>query len=175
MKVEEERAKPDLVGRPDIERLVNTFYERVRGDTVIGFIFDEVAQIDWVTHLPKMYSFWETVLFGTGGFRGNPLAAHAKLVPHTEMGRLQFDRWLTLFHETIDELFFGETASHLKRASEDMANVIYSKINGVPDPRFDPANLSPEQRERYRNYRSDETAPHTPGAPDPSASPEGRR
>ncbi len=160
--MKEEKTKPgenksDIEGRGDIERLVNTFYGRVREDDLIGFIFDEVARVDWETHLPKMYSFWETVLFGTGSFRGNPLVAHAKLVPQTEMGRSQFDRWLSLFHETIDDLFHGERASHLKRASEDMANVIYSKINGVPDPRFDPANLTPEQRERYSRYRSGET------------------
>jgi hypothetical protein len=35
-----------------------------------------------------------------------------------------------------------------------MANVIYSKINAVPDPRFDPANLTPEQRERYARYKA---------------------
>lgn len=153
MKQEQRETKADLEDRSDIERLVNTFYGRVRGDAVIGFIFDQVAQVDWETHLPKMYAFWERVLFGTGNFRGNPLAAHAALVSRTEMGRPQFDRWLSLFLETIDELFVGERASHLKRSAEDMANVIYSKINGVPDPRFDPANLTPEQRERYSQYR----------------------
>jgi hypothetical protein len=34
-----------------------------------------------------------------------------------------------------------------------MANVIYSRINQVPDPRFDPAKLTAEQRERYSRYR----------------------
>ena len=37
---------PDLAGRADIERLVNTFYERVRSDDLLGFIFDDVAKID---------------------------------------------------------------------------------------------------------------------------------
>ena len=146
-------AKADIKNRADIERLVNAFYGRVREDATIGFIFNEVAQVNWETHLPKMYSFWERVLFGTGDFRGNPMVAHARLVPLTEMGLPQFKRWLELFHATIDDLFEGEQAGHLKRCAEDMANVIYSRINNVFDPRFDPANLTPEQRERYRNYR----------------------
>lgn len=151
-------SKPDLEGRADIERLVNAFYGRVREDATIGFIFNEVAQVDWASHLPKMYAFWETVIFRSGEYRGNPLAAHARLVPQTEMGRPQFDRWLHLFRETVDDLFEGERAEHIKRCAEDMANVIYSRINGVPDPRFDPSTLTPEQRERYRRYR-EETNP----------------
>jgi hemoglobin len=150
---EDTELKPDLTGRADVERLVNAFYGKVRQDEVLGFIFDEVAQTNWEVHLPKMYAFWETVLFGTGGYQGNPLAAHAKLVPLTEMGRVQFDRWLAVFKATVDELFAGDKAGHIKRAAEDMANVIYSRINGVPDPRFDPATLTPEQKARYARYK----------------------
>jgi len=145
--------KPDISGRPEIERLVDAFYERIRRDDLLGFIFDDVAKTNWEAHLPKMYAFWETVLFGTGSFSGNPLAAHAKLVPMTEMGRPQFDRWLCLFTATVDELFEGERAGHIKRCAEDMANVIYSRINKVPDPRFDPANLTTDQRARYARYK----------------------
>lgn len=147
--------KPDIEGRAEIERLVNAFYERVRVDELLGFIFDEVASVDWDAHLPKMYDFWETVLFRAGSYRGNPVVAHAKLAPLTAMGREQFDRWLELFRATVDDLFDGENADHIKNCAEDMANVIYARVNNVPDPRFDPANLTPEQRERYARYRSD--------------------
>ena len=145
----------DINGRPEIERLVNSFYERIRFDELLGFIFNEVADVDWDSHLSKMYDFWETVLFRAGSYRGNLLGAHAKLVSRTAMGREQFDRWLELFRSTVDELFSGENADHIMRCADDMANVIYSRINNVPDPRFDPANLTPEQRERYARYKSD--------------------
>jgi len=145
---------PDLEGRAGIEKLVNAFYERVRADDLLGFIFDEVAGVDWETHLPKMYGFWETVLFRSGGYTGNPLAAHAKLVPLTAMGRPQFDRWLELFRATVDDLFSGENAEHIKNCAADMANVIHLKINRIPDPRLDPANLTPEQKARYAAYRA---------------------
>ena len=145
--------KPDIAGRAEIETLVNTFYDRVRGDELLGFIFNEVAQTNWTAHLPKMYAFWETVLFRSGGYTGNPLASHAKLVPLTSMGREQFDRWLMLFRGTVDDLFAGEKAEHIKYCAEDMANVIHARINNVPDARFDPANLTPEQRERYARYK----------------------
>lgn len=146
--------KPDIQGRAEIETLVNSFYGRVRSDDLLGFIFDKVARTDWDAHLPKMYAFWETVMFRSGGFTGNPLAAHAKLVPLTDMGRDKFDRWLNLFRSTVDDLFAGENAEHIKNCAADMANVIHSKINALHDPRFDPANLTPEQRERYARYKS---------------------
>lgn len=128
--------KTDINGRPEIERLVDRFYEKVRKDDLLGFIFDDVAKVDWSEHLPKLYAFWQTVLFGNGGFRGNPLAAHLKLVTETEMDWPRFQRWVGLFHQTVDEMFAGENADHIKRAADDMAHVIHSRINNVPDARF---------------------------------------
>jgi hemoglobin len=127
-------AKPDLAGRPDIIRLVDAFYQRVQADDLIGFIFTEIARTDWAAHLPRMYDFWEKVLFRTGTFQGNPLAVHARLVAATPMGQAQFDRWLALFVRTVDDLFTGEHADHIKNAAADMAKVIHRKINGLPDP-----------------------------------------
>ena len=143
----------DIEGRAGIVRLVDAFYDRVRSDATLGFIFDEVAMTDWAAHLPKMYAFWETVLFRSGAYVGNPLAAHARLVPMTPMGRPQFDRWLELFTETVDALFEGENAGHIKRCAADMANVIHARINLVADPRFSADRLTPEQRARYAAYR----------------------
>ena len=143
----------DLTDRSDIERLVNTFYEKVRGDDLLGFIFNDVAKTDWSAHLPKMYAFWETMVFRTGGYLGSPLIAHARLVPLTAMGRPQFDRWLAVFTATVDELFAGEKAEHIKSAASDMANVIHARINGVEQARYDYAKLTPEQRARYASYK----------------------
>jgi hemoglobin len=145
--------KTDILGRDEIVRLVDRFYGKVRGDETLGFIFDKVAAIDWDAHLPKMYAFWQTVLFRDGGFRGDPLGKHARLVPLTEMGPQQFDRWLELFYESVDELFEGENAGHIKRCAADMANVIHSKIHSIANPALDPANLSDERRARYASYR----------------------
>jgi len=146
---------PDITGRPDLVILVDRFYDRVRKDDRLGFVFDEVAQVDWARHLPKLYDFWDTVLFRANTFRGNLIGTHAQLIPAAGMDRELFEHWLTLFRQTVAENFEGPKAGHLLRCAEDMANVIYSKIHHVPDPRFDPAKLTPEQRARYANYRSE--------------------
>jgi hemoglobin len=144
---------PDISGREDLIRLVDAFYAKVRADESLGHVFDGVAKVRWETHLPKLYDFWDTVLFRAGTFRGNPIAAHANLIPAAGMEWPLFERWLELFRVTVAERFAGERAEHIVRCAEDMANVIFSRIHGVKDPRFDPANLTPEQRQRYARYR----------------------
>jgi hemoglobin len=104
----------DITSRADIERLVNTFYERVRGDELLGPIFDTVAQVDWDAHLPKMYAFWDAVLFGTTGFKGNPMAVHRALAQKTPLTPREFERWLGIFNQSVDALFAGRMADEAK-------------------------------------------------------------
>ena len=106
-------SRGDITSRADIERLVNAFYERVRRDELIGPIFNEVARVDWAAHLPKMYDFWESVLFGTARFKGQPLAVHLALARLTPLTTRDFDRWLSLFHATVADLFAGEVADEI--------------------------------------------------------------
>lgn len=146
--------KPDILGHPDIVKLVDAFYAKVRADAPLGHVFDSVAKIHWETHLPKLYNFWDTVLFRAGTFRGDLLGTHAKLLAETKLGWPLFERWLELFRKTVDELFAGENADHIVRCAEDMARVIHSKIHQIPNPRFDPARLTPEQKARYASYRA---------------------
>lgn len=118
----------DIASRADIERLVNRFYERVRGDELLGPIFDDVAHTDWVKHLPKMYDFWEGVLFGVGGFRGNPLSVHRALARRVPLGDREFRRWLELFHESVDALFSGPYAEDAKTRAVRIATVMQHHI-----------------------------------------------
>ncbi len=104
----------DLSSRSDIARLVNLFYDRVRTDDVLGPICDDIAQVEWVEHLPKMYEFWESVLFGRAVFKGQPLEIHRALAQRAPMTHREFDRWLALFSETVDQLFTGLVAEEAK-------------------------------------------------------------
>ena len=38
--------KTDIRNRKDIEKLVNTFYDKVKTDEVIGYLFNDVAQVN---------------------------------------------------------------------------------------------------------------------------------
>lgn len=145
--------KTDILGRADIVQLVNAFYTKVRADEPLGQVFDGVVKVNWETHLPKLYDFWDTVLSRTGTFRGNPILAHANLLDRADLSWPMFERWLELFRRTVDDLFSGENAGHIIRCAEDMARVIHSKIHAIPNPRADSARLTPEQKARYASYR----------------------
>ena len=145
---------PDITGKPDLVRLVDSFYEKVRADPQLGHVFDTAAEVHWETHLPKLYDFWDSVLFRAGTYRGNPIAVHANLLPLTDMGWPLFERWLELFRLTVEQHFSGERAGHIVRSAEDMAGVIYSRIHGTTNPRHHPVLLSPEHQARYASYQN---------------------
>ncbi len=120
--------KKDLSGRQDIERLVTVFYSKVKADPVIGFIFTEIAMVNWAVHLPVMYNFWEYILFSTGTYQGNPMGAHIQLHQKHPLTPAHFNQWKKLFEETVDELFEGEKAEEAKQRASHIAALMLHKV-----------------------------------------------
>lgn len=120
--------KKDIENKKDIEKLVNSFYDKVKQDALIGFIFTDIVRVNWERHLPVMYDFWENSLFYTGNYIGNPMEIHRhlhKLIPLTAE---YFARWTDLFTSTVDELFAGEKATLAKQRAISIAAVMQFKI-----------------------------------------------
>lgn len=118
--------KKDLSTRADVELLVNSFYDKVRANEILGVIFNDIAKVDWEDHLPKMYSFWSSILLGERSYSGRPMKVHIDLSRKATMNEAAFNEWLTLFHQTVDELFSGATAETAKTRSVHIArNMIY--------------------------------------------------
>lgn len=115
---------PDIQNRTDIELLVNTFYEQIRQDPLIGILFNSIIKDRWPEHLATMYRFWETVLLGIHTYSGAPFMPHAKLLLQQE----HFDRWLLLFGNTTDQYFTGPVADDAKARAAKMAVLFLSKI-----------------------------------------------
>jgi hemoglobin len=86
--------KPDINKSEDIRTLIDSFYDKVKSDEVIGYIFNDVAQVDWVRHLPRMYAFWEFLLLGKDTYQGNPMEVHQKLHQQIKLTEQHFDQWL---------------------------------------------------------------------------------
>lgn len=116
--------KTEITTLENIKLLVNDFYEKVREDELIGYIFDDVIKDNWTEHLEKMYSFWQTILLHEYTYKGAPFPKHLKL----PVEKRHFDRWLELFHETIDTYFEGEKAEELRMRSIKMAEMFMMKI-----------------------------------------------
>ena len=120
--------KKELSDKKDIELLVNSFYEKVKQDETIGYIFNDVAKVDWTVHLPIMYNFWEMMIFGTGPYKGDPMTKHIELNKKTPLESIHFDRWKKLFIETVDDLFQGEKAEDAKGRASHIATLMQFKV-----------------------------------------------
>jgi len=113
----------DITGIADIKLFVDEFYAKVQDDDLVGPVFSQVIT-DWQPHLDKMYAFWNAVLFGVAGFKGNPFAKHAPLKIEPQ----HFERWLMLFGETIDVHFEGPVADETKKKAGLMAEMFLHKL-----------------------------------------------
>lgn len=119
--------KTDIRNRKDIEKLVDAFYEKIKTDEVIGYLFNDVAKVNWELHLPKMYNFWENILFYTANYEGNPMVKHKELHDKSRMTVAHFDHWVKLFTKTVDELFEGKKAEETKNRAMNIATAMMYK------------------------------------------------
>jgi hemoglobin len=123
--------KPDISTSADIRILIDTFYEKVQTDVVIGYIFNEIAHVNWAHHLPIMYAFWEFLLLDTpDAYRGNPIQKHLDLHQKIPLKAEYFDRWLSLFQTTVDELFEGPMADNAKFRAFAISETWKPKFDG---------------------------------------------
>lgn len=120
--------KKDIEHRKDIELLITTFYEKVKRDETIGYIFNDIAKVNWQQHLPVMFDFWENVLFYTGAYDGNPMIIHQHLNRVVPLTNAHFKQWEKLFTETVDELFDGTNAVLATQRALSISTVMQMKI-----------------------------------------------
>jgi len=122
--------KKDIASRKDIEILVDEFYTKIKKDDLIGFIFSDIARVNWEKHLPIMYDFFENMLFYTGNYTGNPMELHKHINRLFPLTGEHFTRWNLLFNTTVDELFAGKIAELAKQRTKSIAAVMQIKIAG---------------------------------------------
>jgi hemoglobin len=116
-----------------IDRLVDGFYGRVRQDATLAPIFERVIGDQWAHHLPKMKAFWGAIVFSDGRYSGRPVPAHLRL---KEVTPENFDVWLQLFQQTLDELAPTQEAKRflMQRADRIAESLKKAMFFGVPTP-----------------------------------------
>jgi hemoglobin len=122
----------DIEDRSDCERLVRAFYTRALVDPVIGWIFTDIAKLDVEAHVPRIASFWETILLGAQSYGGGAFAPHVALHAQVGLRRGHFERWLWLWCTTVDELFAGERAELAKSHAVRVAHAFHRRLDGIP-------------------------------------------
>ena len=124
--------QPDIESRADCERLVRAFYERALEDPIIGFIFVDVAKLDLEAHVPRIASFWETILLGARSYSGGAFRPHAELHAKVRLREGHFAQWLSLWCRTVDELFAGERAELAKAHAHRVAQAFLHRLQHLP-------------------------------------------
>ena len=123
--------KPDISSRADIEKLIILFYEKVKKDTTIGFIFTDVIPINWEHHIPIIVDFWETILLDNPVYKKNAMEVHYDLNKKLPLKKEHFESWLNLFFATMDELYEGKTAMLAKTRAKSIADVMLFKMSNA--------------------------------------------
>ncbi len=111
-----------------ISQLVESFYEAIRKDDLLGPIF--AANVtDWVPHLARMKDFWASVTLESGRFNGNPMLKHIAI---GGLEQMHFERWLTLWDQTVLEVVPNASASDtFQIAAKRIASSLLMGIKSV--------------------------------------------
>jgi hemoglobin len=121
--------KKDIENREDLVLLLNLFYQKAVKDELIGRFFTEVVPLDLNTHIPVIADFWESVVFGSRGYRKNVMEVHQHIHQLSSIKKEHLNQWIKLFSETVDELFEGEKAILIKQRAKSIATLMDIKLN----------------------------------------------
>ncbi|MDA5093344.1 group III truncated hemoglobin [Aliiroseovarius sp. KMU-50] len=94
----------------EIDRVLNTFYSRIRQHPELGPIFNgHVGETDaeWDKHIALIARFWRGAILREPGYDGNPMRAHMQA---GNVFSEHFDPWLALFEEVVSEILPPQTA-----------------------------------------------------------------
>lgn len=125
--------RPDLDTRDRIEHFVRDFYRAVAQDDLLGPIFAGM-HVNWPAHIDKLVDFWSWQLLGERGYEGNPLRAHEPVDRRFPFRTEHFERWLSLFDETVDERYAGPHADLARHRARRMAGALARLLRGEVGP-----------------------------------------
>ncbi len=120
--------KKDISSRHHMEEIVHKFYKLAMEDKLIGGFFTEDVIPDLNLHLPVIINFWDSLLFDTNTYKGNPMIKHIVLNRRKPMQPEHFTRWLKLWHQTIDSLYIGPVAENAKERATQIGILMQHKI-----------------------------------------------
>ena len=84
-------------------------------------MFEEVAEVDWSTHIPLLIDYWCRVLLGHQNYQGTILGAHRPVHELQPLTADLFDRWYGLWVATIDQGWAGPSAEKAKAHAAKIA------------------------------------------------------
>lgn len=118
----------EITNREDINEVVTSFYDIIKSHELLGPIFTSAIPADkWDSHLEKLTDFWDSAVFGSMTFHGNPARAHVKLDAANNHSITQdhFAVWLENWISNLDSNWQGSKAEEMKMRARKMATGLY--------------------------------------------------
>jgi hemoglobin len=144
--------RPDLTTRADIHDLVTTFYCEIMFDELLEPIFGEVAEVDWIEHIPQLIDYWCSIIFGTATYKGSVTKAHRRVHDLRPVEPEHCDRWFALWVHSVDERWEGPNAERVKSYAAALMAGMAKRVFGFPwsaDRCSAPTVLTPQEVETY--------------------------
>ncbi|MFC0314651.1 group III truncated hemoglobin [Gordonia phosphorivorans] len=120
----------DLADRADVVEVLGDFYHRAFADDLLGPVFVDVAQMDLSQHLPAITDFWCKAVLKEGEYRNNVFEPHRLLHQLAHLEPKHFERWLSLWHTTIDDRHRGPKADLAKLQGARIAYSMCRMLTG---------------------------------------------
>lgn len=124
------RTVPDLDTRSEIHDLVVYFYREIVFDEFLDHVFEDVAQVDWNVHIPRLIDYWCGVLLRQPGYDGMVLASHHDVHDLEEFTPEHFETWFAMWVRCVNERWQGPLAERAKSHAAHMVRVMSRKLLG---------------------------------------------
>lgn len=134
--------RPTDLSEALVERLVHTFYGRIREDAMLGPIFESRLAGRWDAHLAKMVDFWSSIALKSGRYAGSPHVAHRGLGLEPK----HFERWLWLFEETVHGICDDPAAAFFIDRAHRIADSLQIGLNIGPKALVFPVHAAAPDR-----------------------------
>jgi len=113
--------KPDILSRTDLELFLQKFYAEARENEIIG---EKFIGMDLDQHIVVIVDFWDSVIFGSNKYHGDPFGKHLGLTLNQE----HFATWLSLFKTTLTNNYEGKNTDEIILRAETIARVFQHKL-----------------------------------------------
>ncbi|MBV6645824.1 MAG: group III truncated hemoglobin [Cyclobacteriaceae bacterium] len=121
--------KNDITSKVDIARLIDHFYDKVLRDPDLNLFFKEAIG-NWPYHKQRFVDFWSSRVLFADSYQETPLRSHIAIDKKFDNSfhPKHFEKWTSLFNETVDELFEGEKAKLAKDTGANVSQNIYKQM-----------------------------------------------
>lgn len=121
----------DLDSPEEVMELVTRQYVDVVQDDLLSAYFNfGPDHIDWQAHIGQVTDYWCHVLLFAPGYEIDTIENHRPLHETLEFTPEAFDRWLTIFTDTVDAGWRGPNADFAKKRATGMAWAMAQRLLG---------------------------------------------